>query len=44
MDIDLYTATRHYFGWFALDVLGLEPDVIALNFGHRDGGALVRKL
>jgi hypothetical protein len=43
-NVDLYTATRHYAGWYQLNVLGLEPHVIALNFGHRDGGALVRKL
>jgi integrase len=39
---DLYTATRHYFGWYALNVLGLPDHVIALHFGHRDGGKLVR--
>jgi integrase len=43
-DVDLYTASRHYFGWYALNHLGLEPHVIALHFGHRDGGELVRKL
>jgi integrase len=42
-NVDLYTATRHYFGWYALNVLGLPPHVIALNFGHRDGGELVGK-
>jgi integrase len=41
-DVDLYTCSRHYFGWYALNVLGLEPHVIALHFGHRDGGELVR--
>jgi hypothetical protein len=40
--VDLYTATRHYFGWYALNVLDLPPHVIALHFGHRDGGKLVR--
>ena len=35
--------TRHYFGWYALNVLELPPHVIALHFGHRDGGELVRK-
>lgn len=42
-DVDLYTATRHYFGWYALNVLELAPHVIALHFVHRDGGELVRK-
>ena len=40
--VDLYTATRHYFGWYAMNVLELPPHVIALQFGHRDGGDLVR--
>ena len=42
--VDLYTATRHYFGWYAFNVLGLPDHVIALQFGHRDGGELVRKV
>jgi hypothetical protein len=33
---------RHYFGWYALNVLGLLPHVVALQFGHQDGGELVR--
>jgi integrase len=41
-DVDLYLATRHYFGWYALNVLGLPDHVIALQFGHQDGGELVR--
>jgi integrase len=40
-DRDLYACTRHYFGWFALNVLDLEPRVIADQFGHKDGGKLV---
>jgi integrase len=41
-NVDLYTATRHYFGWYALNVLELSAHVIALHFGHQDGGKLVR--
>jgi hypothetical protein len=41
---DLYTCTRHYFAWYAWNVLRLEPEVIADHFGHQDGGELVRKL
>jgi integrase len=41
-DVDLYLATRHYFGWYAFNVLGLPDHVIALQFGHQDGGELVR--
>jgi integrase len=43
-NVDLYLATRHYFGWYAWNVLGLDARDIALHFGHRDGGELVRKL
>jgi integrase len=42
-NVDLYLASRHYFGWYAFNVLELPPHVIALHFGHRDGGELVRK-
>jgi hypothetical protein len=42
--VDLYTSTRHYFGWYAWNVLELDPRDIALHFGHQDGGELVRKL
>jgi hypothetical protein len=37
-DVDLYTASRHYFGWYALNVPALQPHVIAPHFGHRDAG------
>jgi integrase len=40
----LYLATRHFYGWYALNVLELPPHVIALHLGHIDGGALVREL
>ena len=40
-NVDLYLATRHYVGWYA-DALDLPPHVIALQFGHQDGGELVR--
>lgn len=40
----LYLATRHYFGWYALNILELPPHVIALQLGHADGGRLVREL
>jgi hypothetical protein len=42
-NVDLYLATRHYFGWYAFNVLELPSHVIALHFGHRDGGELARK-
>ena len=43
-DVPLYLATRHYFGWYALNVLELPAHVIALQLGHQDGGKLVREL
>lgn len=43
-DMTLYLATRHYFGYYALNVLELEPSVIATQLGHKDGGRLVEQL
>ncbi len=43
-EVDFYLATRHHLGWYALNVLGLDPAVIAEQFGHRDGGVLVEQL
>jgi integrase len=43
-DVTLYLATRHFFGWYALNVVGLEPALIAEQLGHRDGGKLVEDL
>jgi integrase len=43
-DTTLYLATRHYFGWYALNVLGLDPAIIAEQLGHKDGGRLVEQL
>jgi hypothetical protein len=40
----LYLATRHFYGWYALNMLELPPHVIALHLGHDDGGQLVREL
>ena len=39
----LYLATRHFLGWYGLNVLDLPPHVIALQLGHMDGGKLVRE-
>jgi hypothetical protein len=43
-NVALYLATRHWFGWYALNVLELPPHVIALQLSHQDGGRLVREL
>jgi len=40
----LYLATRHYFGWYAMNVLLLDAATIATQLGHRDGGQLVEQL
>lgn len=43
-DMSLYLATRHYFGWYALNILELAPHVVAEQLGHKDGGKLVVQL
>ena len=43
-NVSLYLATRHFYGWYALNVLGFPPHVIALHLGHDNGGELVRNL
>jgi integrase len=43
-NVDLYLVTRHFFGWYALNILELPDHVIAEQLGHRDGGKLVRTL
>lgn len=40
----LYLATRHYFGWYALNVLELAPHIVAEQLGHKDGGKLIVEL
>ena len=41
---DFYLATRHYFCWYASNVLRLTPEDAAVQLVHRDGGKLVRTL
>ncbi len=43
-EMDFYLATRHYFAWFALNVLELQPYIVAEQLGHKDGGKLVVQL
>lgn len=43
-DMTLYLATRHYFAWYSLNVLELEPHIVAEQLGHRDGGRLIIQL
>ena len=40
----LYVATRHYFGWYATNVLDLPAQDVAIQLGHKDGGKLVAQL
>lgn len=42
--VSLYMATRHFAGWYMLNILELPPHVIAEQLGHRDGGKLVVEL
>jgi integrase len=43
-NVSLYEATRHYFAWYLLNVLGLPDHVVAAQLRHDDGGTLVREL
>lgn len=40
----LYLATRHFAGWYMINVLELASEDVALALGHEDGGELVRML
>jgi integrase len=40
----LYLATRHFAGWYMVNVLELPSGDVAIALGHTDGGELVRKL
>lgn len=40
----LYLGSRHFAGWYMVNVLRLAPEDVAVALGHTDGGALVRKL
>jgi hypothetical protein len=40
----LYLATRHFAGWYMVNVLELPSEDVAIALGHTDGGELVRKL
>jgi hypothetical protein len=39
-----YLATRHFAGWYMVNVLDLSSEDVAIALGHIDGGELVRKL
>lgn len=40
----LYLATRHFAGWYMVNVLELPSEDVAIALGHTDGGELVRTL
>lgn len=40
----LYLGTRHFAGWYMVNVLGLDSEDVAFALGHEDGGELVRRL
>ncbi len=40
----LYLATRHFSGWYMVNVLDLPSEDVAIALGHTDGGELVRRL
>jgi integrase len=39
----LYQSTRHFAGWFMVNILGLDAAVVAHQLGHEDGGTLVER-
>jgi hypothetical protein len=40
----LYLATRHFAGWYMVNLLELPSEDVAIALGHTDGGELVRRL
>jgi integrase len=40
----LYLATRHFAGWYMVNVLEMASEDVAIALGHQDGGELVRRL
>jgi integrase len=40
----LYLATRHFAGWYIVNVLEMSSEDVAIALGHQDGGNLVRRL
>ena len=42
--MSLYLASRHFSGWYALNVQAPPAHVLALHLGHTDGGRLVAEL
>jgi hypothetical protein len=39
-----YLATRHFAGWYMVNVLEMPSEDVAIALGHQDGGNLVRRL
>jgi integrase len=40
----LYLATRHFAGWYMVNILDVPSEDVAIALGHTDGGELVRRL
>jgi hypothetical protein len=40
----LYLATRHFAGWYMVNVLEMPSEDVAIALGHQDNGNLVRRL
>jgi integrase len=43
-DGSLYLATRHFAGWYMVNLLELPSEDVSIALGHTDGGELVRRL
>jgi len=39
-----YLATRHFAGWYVVNVLEMPSEDVAIALGHQDGGNLIRHL
>lgn len=39
----LYLCTRHHAGWYMINTLGLDSEIVAVALGHEDGGEQVRQ-
>jgi integrase len=42
--VDLYLATRHWTGWYLINVLEMAYEDAAIALGHEDGGYLMRRV
>jgi integrase len=39
----LYLCTRHFCGWYMVNILEMDSEEVAIQLGHEDGGEQVRR-